>query len=266
MSENIRLKKFDMKSISDDSVICFIGKRNTGKSFLIRDLLYYHQDIPIGTIISATECVNHFYSNIFPSICIHDEYSPDIIENFINRQKKVIEKEIKDPRSILLMDDCMFDNAWTKDKEIRFMFMNGRHIKAMTILSLQYALGMPPGLRNNIDYIFILREPMLKNRKKLFEEFAGMFDNFNVFNKIMDECTQNYECLVIKNQTQSNKIEDQVFWYKAKEHEIFRIGSDKLWEINEKEFDKNYQKKDKLEKVHRGSKKKKVVSIIKDKH
>ena len=40
---NIDLKKFDMSKIKDDKVVVFIGKRDTGKSFLIRDLLYYHQ-------------------------------------------------------------------------------------------------------------------------------------------------------------------------------------------------------------------------------
>ena len=48
-SLNIQLKKFDMKSIKDDKVVVLIGKRDTGKSFLVKDLLYYHQDIPIGT-------------------------------------------------------------------------------------------------------------------------------------------------------------------------------------------------------------------------
>ena len=55
---NLELKKFDMKNItfnpeeSNGPVIVFIGRRDTGKSFLVRDLLYYHQDIPIGTVIS----------------------------------------------------------------------------------------------------------------------------------------------------------------------------------------------------------------------
>ena len=52
MSANLQLKKFDMKQIADDKVVVLIGKRETGKSFLVRDLLYYHQDIPIGTVIS----------------------------------------------------------------------------------------------------------------------------------------------------------------------------------------------------------------------
>ena len=54
----LELKKFDMKNIRFDPtknagpVIVLIGRRDTGKSFLVRDLLYYHQNIPIGTVIS----------------------------------------------------------------------------------------------------------------------------------------------------------------------------------------------------------------------
>ena len=64
----LQLKKFDMSSIADDKVIVLIGKRETGKSFLVRDLLYYHQNIPIGSVISGTEAANNFYGNIFPKL------------------------------------------------------------------------------------------------------------------------------------------------------------------------------------------------------
>jgi len=49
---NIKLKKFNMKDIKDDKVVVFIGKRETGKSFLVKDLLYHKRDMPIGTVIS----------------------------------------------------------------------------------------------------------------------------------------------------------------------------------------------------------------------
>jgi hypothetical protein len=48
----------------------------------------------------------------------------------------------------------------------------------------------------------------------------------------MDQCTQNYECLVISNNTQSNKLEDIVFWYKASLHGEFRIGDPRFWQHN----------------------------------
>ena len=53
-----------MSSIKPDKVIVLIGKRETGKSFLCKDLLYYHKNIPVGNVISATESANCFYGNI----------------------------------------------------------------------------------------------------------------------------------------------------------------------------------------------------------
>jgi hypothetical protein len=244
----LELKKFDMKKISfkpDENkgpVIVLIGRRDTGKSYLVRDLLYYHQDIPIGTVISGTEAGNGFYSAHVPKLFIHDEYNTAIIENILKRQKivlKQIKKEIEhykrssiDARAFVILDDCLYDNAWTKDKMMRLLFMNGRHWKIMLIITMQYPLGVPPNLRTNIDYVFILREPYLTNRKRIFENYAGMFPTFESFCQVMDQCTENYECLVIDNNAKSNKLIDQIFWYKAEPKPDFRLGSKEFWEIS----------------------------------
>ena len=92
----LQIKKFDPASIADDKVLVFLGKRNTGKSFLVRDILYYHRDIPVGSIISPTEGANKFYSNMVPSLFIHDEYTPPLIEGFVKRQKLVTKKSVKE--------------------------------------------------------------------------------------------------------------------------------------------------------------------------
>jgi len=235
---NLKLKKFDMKSIKSDKVVVFIGKRETGKSFLVKDLLWHHRDMPVGTVISGTEGANQFYSKTVPPIFIHDEYTPEIINNFVKRQKKLVQRQVKgdpeyqdiDPRAFLILDDCLYDNSWVKDKNIRALFMNGRHYKAFFIITMQYALGIPPNLRTNVDYVFVLREPYHSNRKKLFEQYCGMFPSYDFFCNVMDQCTENYECLVINNNAKSNKLEDQVFWYKAEPHEDFRLGADILWQ------------------------------------
>lgn len=235
---NLKLKKFDMASIKDDKVVVFIGKRETGKSFLTKDLLWHHRDLPVGTVISGTEGANQFYSKTVPPIFIHEEYTPEIINNFVKRQKKLVKRKVGgdpeyqdvDPRAFLILDDCLYDNSWVKDKNIRALFMNGRHYKAFFIITMQYALGIPPNLRTNVDYVFVLREPYHSNRKKLFEQYCGMFPSYDFFCNVMDQCTENYECLVINNNAKSNKLEDQVFWYKAEPHEDFRLGADVLWQ------------------------------------
>ncbi len=236
---NLRLTKFDMSRIRDDSVVVFIGKRNTGKSYLIRDLLWHKKQFPIGTVISGTEGANAFYSQIVPSLLIHEEFNPNIVANVLKRQQiltKQMNKEREargntqlDRRNFFIMDDCMFDNRWVSDKFIRSLFMNGRHYGILYILALQYVMGIPPVLRNNVDYVFILRENMVSSRKKIFEQFAGIFPTFEFFCQIMDQCTENYECLVIHNGSHSNKLEDCVFWYKAEPHPDFKIGPRELW-------------------------------------
>ena len=41
-------------------VVVLIGRRDTGKSYLVRDLLFHHRNIPLGTVISGTEAGNGF--------------------------------------------------------------------------------------------------------------------------------------------------------------------------------------------------------------
>jgi len=244
----LELKKFNMRDISfkaDENkgpVVVLIGRRDTGKSYLVRDLLFYHQDIPIGTVISGTEAGNGFYGSHVPKLFIHDEYNAAIIENILKRQKTVL-KQVKkemdqyrksniDPRAFVILDDCLYDATWTKDKMMRLLFMNGRHWKIMLIITMQYPLGIPPNLRTNIDYVFILREPYLTNRKRIWENYAGMFPTFESFCQVMDQCTENFECLVINNNSKSNKLHDQIFWYKAEPHADFKLGSKEFWELS----------------------------------
>jgi len=255
----LELKKFDMKSISfkpnenKGPVVVLIGKRDTGKSFLVRDLLFYQQDIPIGTVISGTEEGNGFYAKMVPKLFVHNEYNTAIIENVLKRQRTVlkqIKKEIEtykrsniDPRAFVILDDCLYDNTWARDKMMRLLFMNGRHWKVMLIITMQYPLGIPPTLRTNIDYVFILRENYIANRKRIYENYAGMFPTFESFCQVMDQCTENYECLVINNNSKSNKLHDQVFWYKADNHNDFRLGSKEFWELSKSMNDEDEEEK-----------------------
>ena len=245
----LELRKFDMRNIkfksneSSGPVIVLIGRRDTGKSYLVRDLLFYQQDIPIGTVISGTEAGNGFYSEHIPKIFIHHEYNTEIIANILKRQKTCL-NQIKvenqnganrstiDPRTFVILDDCLYDAGWAKDKLMRLLFMNGRHWKIMLVITMQYPLGIPPNLRTNIDYTFILREPYISNRKRIYDNYAGMFPTFEAFCQVMDQCTENNECLVICNNAKSNKLTEQIFWYKAEPHHKFKLGSKEFWELS----------------------------------
>lgn len=257
MSVSLQLKKFDITRIRDDKVVVLIGKRKSGKTFIVKNILYQNRNTPVGTIISPTESANKFFSNMVPSLFIHDEYTPELIANVMKRQKMVTKRYNSgetdiDRRAFLIMDDCLYDNAWKKDKNIRSIFMNGRHYKMLFILTMQYSLGIGPSLRGQCDFIFILRENIISNRKRLYDHYAGFFPSFEAFSLTLDQCTENYECLVIDNTTRSNKLEDQVFWYKADDLDDFKVGADIFWKhhqnnYNEDDFDDDKEEEDDYE-------------------
>ena len=219
-----------------------IGKPGTGKSTLISSLLYYKRSIyPCGMICSGTEDSNGFYQKMFPNTFIYNEYNEEAIKAFIKRQK-LAKKHITNPWALCLLDDCT-DNPTIFNKPLQQgIYKNSRHWKMWYILSLQYCMDVKPVIRTNVDGTFILRETNLRNRKSLWENYAGIIPDFSTFCTIMDEITNDYTALYIHNATKSNKIEDCIFWYKAKiPPKDFMFGCDEFWQFHFERYNEDYE-------------------------
>lgn len=243
-THTLKMNKFSWDMVKKTCTIAMIGSRGSGKSVLIRDLLYHFQDMPIGTVISPTERLNRNFSDIVPSMFIHDEFRDEILQRVLKRQMLVKQQSMRDPEfadvdphAFLLMDDCMYDDkAWAVSKPLKEMFFNGRHYMLMTIVSLQFVLGLGPRFRANIDWCFIFKEAIQANRKRLYEYFCGMFPSQGYFNSVLDQVTDDYGCLVVHNACKSTRLEDQVFYYKAELHpdSNWRTCLDMFWDLNAK--------------------------------
>jgi len=233
--------------------IVIIGKRNTGKSTLVTDLLWYMHKIPIMICMSGTEEGNGFYKKYMHPLLIHYDYKADIVSNLIRQQKEKMAKCIADGLNPttepaigagLLLDDCGYDKKLMKQKDIRQIFMNGRHWQICFIVSLQYMMDIPPDLRTNIDFVFCLRDNIIANQKRLHDYFFGCFKNFSEFQEAFTECTNNYECLVLDNTSKSTRIEDCVFYYKATPNRHYKLGSKKLWTYLDSRYNKDFKEDD----------------------
>ena len=248
----------------------------THNSFLLRDILYHHRSIPAGVVFSGTEQASPFFSEFIPDSYIHPTYNPELMDQLMIRQRKKIREskargigingKHKDNNFFIVLDDMLHEaQMWKKDETIKSIFFNGRHYNFMFFLTMQYPIGIPPDLRSNIDYVFIFNEPSLKNRKNIYENYASVIPSFEHFCNILDKCTQNHECLVIK--LSGHGIEDQVFWYKAKIHENFKVGDKKFWDYHYKNYNPNYEmiadkqaeKTHELKKKFKNTKKLKVI-------
>lgn len=223
--------------------IIVLGKPATGKSSLIKSLLYAKKNIiPTCMCICGTEDSQGGFAKIMPSSLIYNNFDEDILKKFIVRQK-VARKHVKEnPWSFLLIDDAVDHPRNMRTPVISSLFKNGRHFKMVMVLSLQYVLDCPPNIRSNTDVTFILREVNLRNRKSIYENYAGIIPSFELFNFLMDEFTKDFTALVIYNQTTSTDWQDCVFYYKADLSvlENFKFGSKDIWKYHFHRFNPNY--------------------------
>jgi len=233
--------------------ICIIAKSNSGKSWVIREIMKKMNDIPAGVIIAPTDRLNKFYDSVFPTTFIHHDYKPEIMEKLLKRQDLIIEKNNKrikdgkkklDTRVLFIMDDCMSaKKQWAEDSNFLSIMNEGRHRHITYILSMQYSLGILPEYRSQFNFIFLLAEDIRMNRKKLYEHYAGMFPTFELFESVFLQMTQNYGCMVIDNSSRSIDLKERIFYFKANNVEKFPFGNNRFTEFHSNNYDPLHSKK-----------------------
>lgn len=238
------IKRFKPEIIAQASVILVLGKRFSGKSILIKDLMYqFRERVDRGIIFSGTEHAAPFYGEVFPDIFVHPTFDNNILEGALHRQIKIKKKQLREtqsdkatPKSTLfvLMDDCLADTQWKSDKNMKEIFFNGRHYHFFFILASQYPMSIPAQFRSNSDYTFIYSEKDQKVRRKIWENYCGIVPTFEEFSALMDTVCTNYGCLVVNNRERDKVAwQDAIFWYRAEMHEPFRFGSPLLWKYHD---------------------------------
>lgn len=251
-TSRVKLKKFDLDSLLNDSTILILGRRRSGKSWLIRDIMYHKRFIKRALVFSGTENVSAFMSDFIPDVFIHSDFSSELVQNLLTNQQKKIRKakqnyESEDGKTqknniVMIMDDMLHDaKSWTKDRGIKELFFNGRHYNILYMVALQYVYGLPPEFRDNLDYVFIYPQENPQAKRKVFESFGSCIESYKEFSDILDQCTQEYGCLVVKlSGSGSSKISDKFFWYKAERPSNFKVGSSKIWGYHKSNYDEEY--------------------------
>lgn len=243
--------EFKLESMVADPSIVMIAKRGSGKSYAVRDILYHHRHIPGGVVIAPTDGMNPFFKYFFPDLYIHYDIDSIILKKILARQTSMLDKRERykkknikiDPSAILVMDDCLAaKKKWANDESIMTVLMNGRHYKLTYVLTMQTPLGITPDLRLNFDYVFLLKEDSQINHKKIYENYASIFPNLNVFKKAFVKCTEDHKCMVVDNRKPADNINEKIFWFKAADRK-FTFGSKKFKDYHKRHYDPNYMRR-----------------------
>lgn len=238
---SLRIREFDLEMLypctekmydpdHGGSKVVMLGRPGSGKTFAITSILYHKRHIfPYAVVVSGTEDNNSYWGKHFPPSFVYNQLTPDIIERFIDRQTKVRHKLVN-PWSVLLLDDCADESKIINGHLMNKLFKCGRHYKILFLLAIQFAADIRPVIRANVDYTFVFRETRYADRKRIFENYAACFPNFNTFCQVLDAVTEDHTALVIRNNGTSNNLEDNVFWFKARPFPPdFKFGSPLYW-------------------------------------
>jgi hypothetical protein len=246
MSDNLTkryvLNRFKTTGIKKDRIIFLCGKRGSGKTTGVMDILYRHRDIQMAMVMCGTEESAEQYRDYFPDSFIYGKYDEEVLRTAVKAQKRrLFEHKMgrrrKVPYICILLDDCMFEKPLS-GKFMRNLFMNGRHWKIMLIITCQYVIDVPAALRGQIDYAMLFKNNSPQEREKMLTVFGTPFpkDKGVTFNQIMDQCTRDFGCMVIDNTANGSRLEESVFYFRPKRRENFRIGSAGMWRYHHRRY------------------------------
>ena len=238
MDKLLNLTSFNLKkACSTNFNALLIGKRNTGKSTLVNDVLYFTNlnKTPRVCVFSGTEEANGNYAQFIPSTFIYNDNNVEQnLQNILDQQKILTKKKILgrlpkncDIRITLILDDIGYKRGTLRSEVVRQIAMNGRHYGISMVVACQYVCDCPVDVRTNTDYVFVLKQNgCIIN---LYKNFFSGFDKKKDFKTVLDACSNNYECLVLDNTKPTTNIAEVCFFYKAKLGRKFRFGSKDLW-------------------------------------
>lgn len=225
--EPIKLDKFNLNNIEQPCLMTIFGKRQSGKSYLTKDILYHKRNIQVGIVVSPAEKYVPFYSNYIPPGFIYETFQPKLLDNIFKRQGIIISKNSerekkKDTNLVFVLDDLKFSDIDTITKNKLFQISKKHDITS--ILTFQSPPVFNKKDLDKIDYVFLL-DVDDDNIEILYEYFGNIFPNFNIFEKILKDLSGDNNCLVIDNREKSEDYTEKIFWYKAKELYRFKFGS-----------------------------------------
>lgn len=231
----------------------------THNSYVCKEIMRSLRKIPSGIVMSGTQAGREEFSKSVPSTFVYDGIQLEVIKKLTAQQRKVIKHaparidRIDDLDTLLLLEDCMAEKSNFTKPEMRDIFMNGRHLGICFVMTMQYCMDIPPALRGQIDYVFATHEFKVNTKKKLFENFFGVFETFAQFDRVFSHVTKDHGILVMDNTNPSGILRDMIFSYKApKDIRPFKFGNRTFWKMHEKHRERiKAKKREKRQAVHK---------------
>ena len=208
-----QIKKFELDPKIKNPSFLITGRRSSGKSWFIRDII---NKLELATgddnfaantlIVAPKDKENPFYANYFPDAKIIYKYD-----------REIILEHLKKGMGCVVLDDCLLHQ---KLRDIGYDFSQCR---IPFIISNSYLNLMSGNSDNNIDYYVFFGEKETFWKKKIWDVTEKKISTYEHFEKVFDTITGDHRAMIIDRKNKSKFIGDLIFWYKAR---IFKRKND----------------------------------------
>lgn len=140
-----------INSIYTPSISLFIAEPRSGKSYLIKYIMYNlakKKKIKQGIVFCPTNDMNNNYDYIDSSYIF-----PIYKEEYLKKYLEVLKTNTSIP-SFLIFDDCIGSVKWNSPL-IEHLFSCYRHYNLTILVATQYIYKIPPVIRECATYAFI---------------------------------------------------------------------------------------------------------------
>ena len=176
----------------------YIARRNSGKSYLMRHLLHVlarGKRFKWVIVISPTSFTQE-WGSIVGSDNVLSKFDPEQVGHLMDRQGELREDGVDNP-GLLILDDCLGAANFQSDLFTRIASA-GRHYRVSVWVACQHMFKMPPVIRTNSDYLFILGTQNDRVIKALWDEFGGLgFDDWKAFRAHAAAAVKDFGSLVV---------------------------------------------------------------------
>lgn len=181
--------------------------RRAGKSTLLKHLyINYWRDTHDITVVFTDKFDRDFFSGFVSGNLIIDGYQPDVLDRIKKKQDDLLMKKGEMLDILIIFDDVVDKRTIKHSDEILQIFLNGRHQNLSICYITQDIFLLDTSVRDNLDYMIILKQNGGRNVQYLGEMFIGyLIDDVKVDGlksskygeKIIRNICQDYWCVVL---------------------------------------------------------------------
>lgn len=235
MSDNLKIYSWKeiVESIrSPYNTYVFVGKRNTGKSKSVRNLVVellrkiYHQNIALFSNTSFKRLnedykflIDNPYAKVFPGDKKTIEENTQLILNHCESMKK----RNKNYSVLVIFDDI---DVTKKNDKVAELFTQGRHYNISVIVSSQNAsYFLSPTIRTNIDYLAFRK--IENSYKETLWNVCDIEMSFKDFKSFMRDNATDYKFIFYDNKSDSKHDLDKLKVVKAVMYKSMKLNEEK---------------------------------------